>query len=81
MAVIGIHDYDFFNYEHVIPNIDCAKYLTYYRDHRTIAVLVPRLNPTPYTKFIVRKEYDDSYYPKELFLPNVEYGGRAFSVE
>ena len=81
MAVIGIHDYDFFNYEHVIPNIDCAKYLTYYRDHRTIAALVPQLNPTPYTKFIVRKEYNDDYYPKELFLPNVEYGGRAFSID
>jgi len=39
MAVIGIHDYDFFNYEHVIPNIDCAKYLTYYRNHQTIAAL------------------------------------------
>ena len=81
MAVIGIHDYDFFNYEHVIPNIDCAKYITYYRNNRVISALVPQLRPEPYTKFIVRKEYDDGYYPKELFLPNVEYGGRAFSVE
>lgn len=80
MPVVGVLDYDFFNYEHVIPNIDCAKYLTYYRDHRIIAAMVPRLNPQPYTKFIVRKEYDDGYYPRELFLPNVEYGGKAFSV-
>jgi len=29
----------------------------------------------------VRKEYDDGEYPKKLFLPNVEYGGRVFSVE
>ena len=81
MAVIGVHDYDFFNYEHVVPNIDCAKYLTYFRSHSTIAALVPRFEPERYTKFIVRKEYDDGVYPKKLFLPNVEYGGRAFSVD
>ena len=81
MAVIGIHDYDFFNYEHVIPNIDCAKYLTYYRNHQTIAALATQLEPERYTSFIVRKEYDDGEYPKKLFLPNVEYGGRVFSVE
>lgn len=81
MAVIGVHDYDFFNYEHVIPNIDCAKYLTYYRNHHTIAALVPQFTPERYTTFIVRKEYDDGIYPKKLFLPNVEYGGRVFTVD
>lgn len=79
--IVGIHDYDFFNYEHVIPNIDCAKYLTYYRNHRIIAALTPRIEPEKYTKFLIRKEYDDDYFPKELFLPNVEFGGRVFSVD
>jgi len=81
MGTVGIHDYDFFNYEHVVPNIDCAKYLTYYRNHSTIAALVPRLEPERYTNFIIRKEYDDGNYPKQLFLPNVIYGGRVFSVK
>lgn len=35
--------------------------------------------PARYTKFIIRKEYDDGIYPKEFFLPNCEYGGRAFN--
>ena len=54
MAVYGIYDYDFFNYENVIPNLECAKLITYYRQHNELAVLVPSLTPEPYTKFIVR---------------------------
>lgn len=81
MAVYGIYDYDFFNYENVIPNLECAKLITYYRQHNEIAVLVPTLTPEPYTKFIVRKEYDDGIFPRELFLSNCIYGGRAFNSE
>lgn len=81
MGTVGIHDIDFFNYEHVIPNIDCAKYLTYYRNHHVIAALTPYFDPTPYTKLLVRKEYDDGIYPSKLFLPNVEYGGRVFAAD
>ena len=32
-----------------------------------------------YTKTFVRKDYDDGLFDKKLLLPNVEYGGRAFS--
>jgi len=81
MATIGVYDSDFFQYENVIPNLECAKLITYYRAHNEIAVLVPALTPARYTKFIVRKEYDDGIYPKELFLPNCEYGGRAFTKD
>lgn len=81
MSTIAIYDYDFFNYENVIPNLECAKLVTYYRNHRDIALLAPALTPTRYTKFIIRKEYNDGIYPKEFFLPNCEYGGRAFNPE
>ena len=78
---IGVFDYDFFNYENVIPNLECAKLVTYYRQHNHLAVLTPTLVPEPYTRYFIRKEYDDGSYPHKLFLPNCEYGGRAFNPE
>lgn len=76
---IGVFDFDFFNYENVIPNLECAKLVTYYRQHNQLTVLTPTLAPEPYTRYIIRKEYDDGVYPHKLFLSNCEYGGRAFS--
>lgn len=66
-------------YENVIPNLECAKLVTYYRQHNQLAVLSPTLNPAPYTKFLIRKEYDDNNFPREFFFRASEYGGRAFS--
>lgn len=79
MSVVAVYDYDFFNYENVIPNLECAKLVTYHRNHNDIALLAPALEPKRYTKFIIRKEYNDGLYPRELFFPNCEYGGRAFN--
>lgn len=79
MGVIGVYDFDYFTYENVIPNLECAKLVTYYRNHNNITVLTPILNPERFTRFITRKEYDDGVYPKEIFLPHCEYGGRAFT--
>lgn len=79
MSVIGIYDYDFFHYENVVPNLECAKLITYYRNHNEIAMLAPVFSPARYTKFFIRKEYDDGNYPKEIFSENCEYGGRAFN--
>lgn len=81
MAVIGIYDLDFMTYQHVIPNLECAKLYTYYHNMHEIAVLAPRLEPQKYTKFFIRKEYNDGIYPQQLFLPNCEYGGRAFNPD
>jgi len=81
VSTIGIYDYDFMNYEHVIPNLECAKLYTYFHNHHEIAVLTPTLNPHPYTKCYIRKDYDDGLYPKELFLDNCVYGGRAFNPD
>ena len=69
------------NYEHVIPNLECAKLCTYYHNRHDVAVLVPQMEPAKYTQFFIRKEYDDGIYPKELFLPNCSYGGRAFTPQ
>lgn len=78
VGTLGVYDLDFFSYENVIPNLECAKLITYYRAHNKIAVLSPYLNPSYYTDFIIRKEYDVGIFPKECFLENVSYGGRAF---
>lgn len=80
-GTLGVYDLDFFSYENVIPNLECAKLLTYYRNHNKIAVLSPKLNPTYYTDFIIRKEYSVGVFPKECFLDNVVYGGRAFTPD
>ena len=78
---IGIYDFDFFNYPEVVPNLECAKLLAYYRNHNQITVLTDRLNPYAYSKFFIRKDYDDgTVFPKEL-ISNCEIGGRYFSGE
>lgn len=79
MSTIGVLDYDYFTYQNVIPNLECAKLVTYYRSHNDVAVLSPVFNPEMYTRFIIRKEYDDGIYPRDLYLSNCEYGGRAFT--
>lgn len=79
--IVGIHDYDFFHYWNVMPNLECAKLLAYYKKKRDITLLAPTLEPERYNSFFVRKDYEDRLYPKELFLPNVGYGGRAVSLE
>lgn len=79
--IVGIHDYDFFHYWNTMPNLECAKLLAYYKKKRDITLLAPSLEPKRYNSLFVRKDYEDGLYPKELFLSNVEYGGRAVSLE
>lgn len=55
--------------------------VTYYRQHNQLATLSPILNPGPYTKFLIRKEYDDGIFPREFFYPASEYGGRSFTED
>ena len=79
MCTVGIYDSDFMDYGRVIPNLECAKLCAYYKKKKDIAVLAPYLEPSLYTEFYIRKEYDDGIYPQEYFKENVHYGGRAFS--
>lgn len=81
MSVIGILDYDFLTYQPLLPNLECAKICSYYKQNHDIAVLASNMEPARYTKFFVRKDYDDGNYPKELFEDNVTYGGRAFNKD
>lgn len=79
MGTVSIVDYDFFHYNHVIPNLECAKLYTYFHNIHEIAVLTPHLEPARYTQVYIRKEYNDGQYPQDLFAPNCSYGGRAFN--
>lgn len=79
MGTIGVYDYDFMNYEQVIPNLECAKMCSYFKNKKQITVLAPALEPERYTDFYIRKEYDDGIFPKEFFESNVSYGGQVFS--
>lgn len=79
MGTIGVFDYDFFTYPNVVPNLECAKLLGFYRKKREIAVLAPKFEPERFSQFFIRKEYDDGIYPREWFKDGIVYGGRAFT--
>ena len=79
MGTILIFDADFFRYENVIPNLECAKYAAWRKKKRDIVVASPSFEPTMYTNVFYRKEYDDGQFDKRILRENVEYGGRAFS--
>lgn len=65
-------------YKQPVFNLELMKLATYYKQKKDIVKLAPVLDPYKYTKFIYRKDWDDGDYPKEIFLDNVTYGGRAF---
>lgn len=79
MSTILIHDWDFFHYTNVIPNLECAKLLAAERRRNNIAILSPAFTPANYSKAYFRKDYDDGITTPEILQPNVYYGGRAFS--
>ena len=79
MGTIGIFDYDYMNYAPTMPNLECAKLCAYYKRKKEITVLAPMMEPARYTRFIIRKDYDDEIYDRVIFAKNVEYGGLAFS--
>lgn len=43
--------------------------------------MAPFLEPERHEKVFFRKDYNDGDFDKKIFLPNVEYGGFAFSGE
>lgn len=77
---IGLYDLDMKTYTHVPINLEIAKLSSYYKGKREIVAMSPSFYPSKYSKFIVRKDYEDGLYPKDLSkFNNVEYGGYAFS--
>lgn len=80
MGTIGVWDADFFQYEDMIPNLECAKLVNYFRKKHEIASLSSTLSPQKYTKFYIRKDINDGRFYKQFFEDNCIYGGRAFET-
>ena len=67
MSTVMIHDWDFFHYQNVMPNLECAKFLSFAKSHRYITVLSPVFEPANYSKTFVRKDYDDGIFDERFF--------------
>lgn len=77
---IGLYDLDVANYGQIPFNLELMKLSTYYKGKNEIVLLSPTFSPDRYEKFIVRKDYIDGNFPKELGIhPKIEYGGLAFT--
>ena len=56
------------------------KLSAYYKKKREVVILSPSFTPERHQKFILRKDFDDGNFPIGLEkVPNLEYGGYAFS--
>lgn len=77
---IGLYDDDMARYTLVPFNLELMKLATYFKQKREIVVLSPSFTPERHQKFFLRKDYDDGIYiPNMEKIPNLEYGGYAFS--
>lgn len=77
---VGIMDADLAKYVMVPWNLECMKLSAYYKRHNQLVIFSPFFVPDRHQKFIYRKDYEDGDYPFNLInIPNVEYGGLAFS--
>lgn len=77
---IGLFDLDMDKYCPVPFNLELMKLSSYYKKKREIVTLSPAFSPNMYSQFIVRKDYYDGTFPKELLSEdNITYGGFAFS--
>lgn len=82
MAVYGFCDADMATYFPVMPNLEIMKMMAYYGRGNDFLVLQRTLKNTGFTKFFIRKDYDDGDYDWALLRePNVSFGGYAFSQE
>ena len=80
MGTVGIFDADIYKYIQVPFNLEAMKLASYYKNKREIVTASPAFAPDRYTKFIYRKDYEDGDYPQRFYkIPNIEYGGLAFS--
>ena len=56
------------------------KLSAYYKKKNQIVVLAPKFEPERNQKFIMRKDYNDGYFPPKMnSYSNLEYGGYAFT--
>lgn len=77
---VGLYDMDMSTYTLVPFNLELMKLSSYYKKKGEIVVLSPSFAPERHKLFYLRKDYDDGIYPPGLTtIPNVNYGGLAFS--
>ena len=77
---IGLYDADMAKYTLVPFNLELMKLSAYYKKKREIVILSPSFTPERHQKFFLRKDFDDGEFPLGLEkIPNLEYGGFAFS--
>ena len=77
---IGLYDMDMATYTLVPFNLELMKLSAYYKKKREVVILSPVLTPERHQKFFLRKDYDDGNFPMGLEkIPNLDYGGFAFS--
>ena len=75
-----MHDMDMATYTLVPFNLELMKLSAYYKKKREVVILSPSFTPERHQKFILRKDFDDGNFPIGLEkVPNLEYGGYAFS--
>ena len=77
---VGLFDLDMKTYTQVPINLEIAKLSSYYKGKREIVSMSPSFQPSKFSKFIIRKDYEDGIYPRNLLnFDNIEYGGYAFA--
>lgn len=77
---VGLLDLDMKTYTQVPINLEIAKLSSYYKGKRELVAMSPSFQPSRFSKFIIRKDYEDGIYPRNLLnFDNIEYGGYAFS--
>lgn len=77
---VGLWDADKTKYPTAPLNLELMKLSSYYKGKREIVNLSPELDPSKYTKFMIRKDYNDGeFFPELVNCDNVEYGGYAYT--
>lgn len=77
---IGLYDQDMALYTLVPFNLELMKLSTYFKKKREVVVLSPHFTPERHQKFYLRKDFADDNFPFGIEkIPNLEYGGYAFT--
>lgn len=77
---IGMMDQDMVTYTLVPFNLELMKLSAYYKKMGEIVILSPSFTPERHKKFFLRKDFNDGEYILGIEkVPNLEYGGYAFT--
>ena len=66
MGTIALYDADMHKYKQTVFNLELMKLSSYYKNKRQIVNHISKIEPTKYTQFIYRKDYNDGDFPSEL---------------